>query len=148
MAQFESAAMPYFFWAVDPRKLKFRMQISDQNFSFFCDSERLGVVQKCCSRILLIMLLEQLPTPREFRKCCQSMSRLADWKSCIKSITNQPHLHPHFTLKQGVVKFQLELEILHLDFPSCMMKFAWFEIFCFFQSVREAEWRSGSVLGP
>ena len=47
-----------FLGAVDPRKLKFRMQISDQNFSFFCDSERLGVVQKCCSRIL--------------QKCCWS----------------------------------------------------------------------------
>ena len=52
MAQFKSAAMPYFFGAVDPRKLKFMMQISNQNFSYFCNSERLGVVQKCCSRIL------------------------------------------------------------------------------------------------
>ena len=68
--------------------------------------------------------------------------------SYIKSIFNQPPLRPPFTLKQGVVNFQLDLENSQSWFCKLVDKFAWFAIFCFFYMTRAAEWRSGSVLGP
>ena len=68
--------------------------------------------------------------------------------SYIKSIFNQPPLHPPFTLKQGVVNLQLDLENSQSWFCKLVDKFAWFPIFCFFCMARAAEWRSGSVLGP
>ena len=69
--------------------------------------------------------------------------------SYIKSIFNQPPLHPPFTLKQGVVNLQLDLENSQSWFCKLFDKFAWFAIFCFLshdKSSRVAQWkRAGPI---
>ena len=112
---------------------------------FMCSLEDRKYFQSCCKCMPQNPHIALLPfnyTKGNIEKSAPSQI------SYIKSIFNQPPLRPPFTLKQGVVNLQLDLENSQSWFCKLVDKFAWFAIFCFFYMTRAAEWRSGSVLGP